>query len=115
VYVLADKYHKGIHSMTVGKAEKMEEEGNDQENKKFYYNYSNDETELFGKAIAWYKEHANDINLKKINFALLTSDEALINKKSALPFNVVSLVSFLKNENSNLLDFIGFEDITSEA
>jgi len=38
----------------------------------------------------------------------------LLAKKDIFKFNIVSMVNFLKNSNSNLLDFIGFEDITSE-
>jgi hypothetical protein len=59
VYVLADKYHKGIHSSVVGKknnnSEMVPEES---EHEKIYYNYSSDEGELFAKVISWYQEHA---------------------------------------------------------
>lgn len=115
MYILPDKYHKGIHSTIVSKNNKINSEmiAEEGEGSKVYYNYSTDEADLFAKVITWYQEHAKDINLQKLNFAVLTSDEKLLARKQSLGFDVISMVSFLKTQNSNLLDFIGFEDITN--
>lgn len=58
VYILPDKYHKGIHSTVVCKKNNSEMVPEESEHEKIYYNYSSDEGENFAKVISWYQEHA---------------------------------------------------------
>ena len=48
--------------------------------------------------------------MNQLRFVLLTGDSKLISNKDS-GIEVVDLVSFLKKNNSNLLDFVGFTGV----
>lgn len=58
-------------------------------------------------SMEWYQRHTLEIGFKHINFTLLTStSDILSHKEESNNINIVNIVDFLKNENSNLLDFV---------
>lgn len=91
LYVLPDIYHRGIRDLFQKKGSAIEEE---------YH--------LFERCIEWYQRHSSDIGYKHLTFSLLTSSEEMLAYKDKSTIKITSIVDFLRNQNSNLLDFVGF-------
>lgn len=94
-YVFADAYHKIIQLEARNSNSQLDPE------------------KSLINSIRWYNEHIQEIGLTNLKVVLLTMNKkyAELNRTS---WEVYNLIDFLKNKNSNLLDFIGFAEMETE-
>lgn len=87
VFVLADLYHRGIRSGRSGEMENQDEH--------------------LMRCVKWYEGHCKEFGLRGVSFKVLTADPTLATTQRKK--DVTYLVDFLRDNNSNLLDFMGFQ------